>query len=95
MDGVGPMVLREGKVDITGMPPVPLEDGIDGSTTLDETLGPNMVGGFINKEKGSLNISLTWTSRGVFGSVKGGLKLGGGRSSTTSTSTKLVSSNQR
>jgi hypothetical protein len=43
MDGVGPMVLREGNVDITGMPPVPLEDGIDGSTTLDETLGPDMV----------------------------------------------------
>jgi hypothetical protein len=50
MDGVGPMELRGGNVDITGMlprgfPPVPLEDGLVGSTTLDETLIPDMVGG--------------------------------------------------
>jgi hypothetical protein len=43
------MVLREGKVDITGIPPVPPEYGIDGSSTLDETLGPNNVGGLIKK----------------------------------------------
>jgi hypothetical protein len=43
IDGVGPMVLKDGKVDIIGMPPVPLVDGIDGSTTLDETLGSDMV----------------------------------------------------
>jgi hypothetical protein len=40
---VGPMELRDGNVEIMGMPPVPLEDGFDGSTTLDETLGPDMV----------------------------------------------------
>jgi hypothetical protein len=50
VDGVGPMELRGGNVDITGMPlgefpPIPLGDGIVGSTTLDETLGPDMVGG--------------------------------------------------
>jgi hypothetical protein len=73
MDGVGPMELRDGNVDIMGMPQVPLVDGIEGSTTLDETLGPDMVGGLLNKEKGSLKISLTWTSRGASGSVKGGL----------------------
>jgi hypothetical protein len=43
MDSVGSMVLREGNVDITKIPLVPLEDGLDGSTTLDEKLGPNMV----------------------------------------------------
>jgi len=40
---VGPMELRDGNVEIMGMPPVPLEDGLDGSATLDETLGPDMV----------------------------------------------------
>jgi hypothetical protein len=43
IDNVGPMVPREGNVDITGMPPVPLMDGIYGSSTLDETLGPDMM----------------------------------------------------
>jgi hypothetical protein len=43
MDGVFPMVLREGNVDIIGMPLVPLEDGIDGSCTLEQKLGPDMV----------------------------------------------------
>jgi hypothetical protein len=28
MDGVGPMELRDGNVDIIGMPPVPLEMGL-------------------------------------------------------------------
>jgi len=50
MDNVGAMVLRDGNVDIMGIPPrrfplVPLDDRIYGSDTLDETLGPNMVGG--------------------------------------------------
>jgi hypothetical protein len=50
MDGVGPMELKGGNVDITGMfprgfPLVPLEDGIIASSTLDETLVPDMVGG--------------------------------------------------
>jgi hypothetical protein len=42
-EGVGPMALRDDKVDITGVPPIMLIDGIEGSTTLDETLGPDMV----------------------------------------------------
>jgi hypothetical protein len=50
MDGVGLMELRGGNVDIIrmlprGFPLVPLEDGIVASTTLDETLVPDMVGG--------------------------------------------------
>jgi hypothetical protein len=45
MDSVGPMELRGGNVDIVMMPPVPLEDGLNGSATLDETLGLDMVGG--------------------------------------------------
>jgi hypothetical protein len=49
----------------------------------------------LNNEKGSLKISCTWTNIGALGSVKGGLKLGGGCSSTTSTSTKLASSNHK
>jgi hypothetical protein len=92
--GLGPMVLIEGNVDIKGMPLVPLVDGIDGLDTLDETLDPHILGGFLNKEKGSLKISLTWTSMGVSVLVKGVLNLGGGISSTTSTSMKLVSLNQ-
>ena len=63
--GVGPMELEDGKVDITGIPLDTLMDGFDGSTTLDETLGPNMMWGSLNKEKGSLKNSLTWTSMGV------------------------------
>jgi hypothetical protein len=43
MYNVGPMVVSESNVDITGMPQVPLEDGLDGSNTLDETLGTDMV----------------------------------------------------
>jgi hypothetical protein len=35
MDGVGSMVLKEGKIDIIGIPLVPLEYGLDGSSTLD------------------------------------------------------------
>jgi hypothetical protein len=30
IDGVGPMALKDGKVDITGMTPVTLVDGLDG-----------------------------------------------------------------
>jgi hypothetical protein len=50
MDGEGPMELRGGNEDMTGMPldefpPIPLEDGLTGSTALDEALGPDMVGG--------------------------------------------------
>jgi hypothetical protein len=41
------------------MPLVPLVYGIDVSTTQDETLGLDMLGGFLNKEKGALKISLT------------------------------------
>jgi hypothetical protein len=93
MGSVGTMVLRDGNVDITGMhprgfSPFLLKYGLDGSTTLDETIGSDMVGGWLNKEKVSLKISLTWISRGAFGSVKGGLKFFGGSSPTTSTSTK-------
>jgi hypothetical protein len=43
IDGVGPMVLKEGNVNINEMPPVPLMDRIFGSSTMDETLGSNMV----------------------------------------------------
>jgi hypothetical protein len=43
IDGVGPMVLIEGNVEISGMTRVPLQDGIDSSTTLDETLCLDMV----------------------------------------------------
>jgi hypothetical protein len=50
MDGEGPMELRGGNEDMTEMPPdefppIPLEDGLMGSTALDEALGPDMVGG--------------------------------------------------
>jgi hypothetical protein len=50
MDGVGVMELRGGKVDITGiplrgLPPIPLDDRILDSTTLEETLSLDMVGG--------------------------------------------------
>jgi hypothetical protein len=94
IDGVGPMVLKDSNVDIKGMPLVPLIYGIEGSTTLDKTFGPDMVGGFLTKQKGSLKISLTWTSRGASGSIKGRFKFGGGISWRTSTSTKPISSNQ-
>jgi hypothetical protein len=43
IDDVGTMVLIDGNMEITGMPPVPLMEGLDVSTTIDETLGPNMV----------------------------------------------------
>jgi hypothetical protein len=43
IDGVGPMALKDGKVDITRMTPVTLVDGLDGSAILDETLGLDMV----------------------------------------------------
>jgi hypothetical protein len=47
---VGSMEKRGGNVDIKGMPPrgfppIPLDDGIVDSNTLDETLNPDMVGG--------------------------------------------------
>jgi len=50
MDGVDPMELRGGNMDITGISPriftpVPLDDGLIGLATLDETLDPDMVGG--------------------------------------------------
>jgi hypothetical protein len=99
MDNVGLMELRDGNVGIMGIPfrgfsPVPLEDGLDGSATLEETLGPDMLGGLLNKEKGALKISHFWTSMGASGSVKEGLKFGEIIFSTTSTSTKPISSNQ-
>ena len=34
IDDVVPMVLRDGNVDIKGIPLVPLMDGLDGSVTL-------------------------------------------------------------
>jgi hypothetical protein len=37
------MVLREGNMDITGIPPVPVANGIDVSTKIDEKLGPGMI----------------------------------------------------
>ena len=43
VDGVGPMVLREGNVYITWMLLVPLADGLDGLATFDETHGHFMV----------------------------------------------------
>jgi hypothetical protein len=43
MDGIGPMEVMDNNADIMGIPPVPLVDGIKGSTTMDETLGLNMV----------------------------------------------------
>jgi len=50
VNSVVPMEIRGGNVDMIGIPPegfppIPLNDGIVGSTTLDETPGPNMVGG--------------------------------------------------
>ena len=50
MDGVGPMELRGGNIDITVTLPrefslVPFDDGLVVSRTLDKTLVPNMVGG--------------------------------------------------
>jgi hypothetical protein len=99
MDGVGPMEIRGGNIDITEIlpwvfPAIQIQDGIIVSTTLDVTIVLDMVGGWINKYKGALKISLTWKSRGAFGSVKGGLKFCGGCSYTTSTSTKPFSLNQ-
>lgn len=76
-------------------PPIPLEDGITSSTTLDEALGLDMVGGWLNNEKDSMKSSCTWTNIGVLGSIKGGLNLAGRCSSTTSTSTNPASSNQK
>jgi hypothetical protein len=43
MDNLSPMVLREGSVDITGIPPTPLEHRLDGLAPLDETIGPYMM----------------------------------------------------
>jgi hypothetical protein len=48
MYGVFPMELRDGNFNITGLPPrgfplVPLDDGLVGSNTMDETLGSDMV----------------------------------------------------
>jgi hypothetical protein len=99
MDSVGPIELRDGNMDIPGrpprgFPPVPLDVGLDGSATLDEIFSPKIVGGLLNMKKCSLKISLAWISRGVCGSIKGGLKFGGGCSSTTCTLEKLVLSNQ-
>jgi hypothetical protein len=49
MDGVGPMEVKDGKVSITRIPPVPLIYGIDGSIKLHKIFGPNMVWGMLNK----------------------------------------------
>jgi hypothetical protein len=43
IDGVGVMVLREGNVEIFGMPPIPHMDEIDGLATLYEARGPNIM----------------------------------------------------
>jgi hypothetical protein len=43
IDNVDSMVLRDGNVNIRGIPLFPLVDGIYGSTTLEETLSPDMV----------------------------------------------------
>jgi len=40
--GIGLMALRDNKDEITRVPPVTLINGIEGSTTLVETLMPNM-----------------------------------------------------
>jgi hypothetical protein len=73
-DGVGPMALMDDKEDIIKVPPLTLVDGIEGSATLDETLGPDIMRGSLNKEKGSLKCPLNWMSTGSLGPVKGGLK---------------------
>jgi len=54
MDGVGPMEIRGGNVDITGILPKefplgPLEGGLIWRATLDETIGLDMVGESIKK----------------------------------------------
>jgi hypothetical protein len=90
-DGVGPMALMESKKDIIRIPPIVFVDRLNGSATLD-TLRLNMMQGSMNKEKGSLNKSLTYISIGVLGLVKVGLKFCGGNSSTTSTSKNKLSS---
>jgi len=43
IDDVGPMALKDGKVEITGMPSYMLVDGIDDLAILDKTLGPDIV----------------------------------------------------
>jgi hypothetical protein len=43
LDCVVTMMLNDGKVDITGVPPVLIMDSINGSTTLDKTIGLKMV----------------------------------------------------
>jgi hypothetical protein len=43
INGVGQMALKDGKVDINGIPQVLISYGLDGSATVDETLGPNML----------------------------------------------------
>jgi hypothetical protein len=68
-----PLVIKEGNLEITGMSTVSLANGLEGSNTLDKTLGPYILVGFLNKEKGDLKSSLTWTSMGSLGLVKGGL----------------------
>jgi hypothetical protein len=50
VDGVGPMELRGGNDNtivmiLRELPPIPLGDGLIGSSTLDKTLGPTMIGG--------------------------------------------------
>jgi hypothetical protein len=43
IDDVVPMVLRDGNVGITGMPPIPFMDWIDGLATLEKIIGLDMV----------------------------------------------------
>ena len=42
IDGVGLLALKDGKGDITGIPPIALIDGMDGSTIL-ETLRTDII----------------------------------------------------
>jgi hypothetical protein len=43
IDNVGPMELRENKVEIIGVPHITHVDGIEVSSTLKKTLGSNML----------------------------------------------------
>jgi hypothetical protein len=43
IDDVDIMALEDGKVEIIGIPPVMLMDGLGGSATLDGTLRPEIV----------------------------------------------------
>jgi hypothetical protein len=42
-DGVGPIVLRDNKEDITRVTPIMLFNGFEGSTKLEDKLGPDIM----------------------------------------------------